>query len=101
MRRGKRCARRTVRTFELSRTTHKEKKTMFQYMHYLFNETEIRFYKKYKLFPDELFQQLQNLGFSRESFKPIQKEMDRLFLLQKEESTWTKADCDPFSGSPT
>ena len=46
-------------------------------MHYLFNETEIRFYKKYKLFPDELFQQLQNLGFSRESFKPIQKEMDR------------------------
>lgn len=33
---------------------------MFQYMHYLFNETEIRFYKKYKLFPDELFQQLQN-----------------------------------------
>lgn len=69
---------------------------MFQYMHYLFNETEIRFYKKYKLFPDELFQQLQNLGFSRESFKPIQKEMDRLFLLQKEESTWTKADCDPF-----
>lgn len=54
---------------------------MFQYMHYLFNETEIRFYKKYKLFPDELFQQLQNLGFSRESFKPIQKEMDRLFLL--------------------
>lgn len=60
---------------------------MFQYMHYLFNETEIRFYKKYKLFPDELFQQLQNLGFSRESFKPIQKEMDRLFLLQKEEST--------------
>ena len=37
-------------------------------MHYLFNETEIRFYKKYKLFPDELFQQLQNLGFSRESF---------------------------------
>ena len=31
---------------------------MFQYMHYLFNETEIRFYKKYKLFPDELFQQL-------------------------------------------
>ena len=64
---------------------------MFQYMHYLFNETEIRFYKKYKLFPDELFQQLQNLGFSRESFKPIQKEMDRLFLLQKEESTWIKA----------
>lgn len=63
---------------------------MFQYMHYLFNETEIRFYKKYKLFPDELFQQLQNLGFSRESFKPIQKEMDRLFLLQKEESTWQK-----------
>lgn len=74
---------------------------MFQYMHYLFNETEIRFYKTYKLFPDELFQQLQNLGFSRESFKPIQKEMDRLFLLQKDESTWTKADCDPFSGSPT
>lgn len=63
---------------------------MFQYMHYLFNETEIRFYKKYKLFPDELFQQLQNLGFSRESFKPIQKEMDRLFLLQKEESTWIR-----------
>ena len=53
---------------------------MFQYMHYLFNETEIRFYKKYKLFPDELFQQLQNLGFSRQSFQPIQKEMDRLFL---------------------
>ena len=101
MRRGKRCARRTVRTFELSYTTHKEKKTMYQYMHYLFNETEIRFYKKYKLFPDELFQQLQNLGFSRESFKPIQKEMDRLFLLQKEESTWIKADCDPFTGSPT
>lgn len=74
---------------------------MFQYMHYLFNETEIRFYKKYKLFPDELFLQLQNLGFSRESFKPIQKEMDRLFLLQKEESTWTKVDCDPFTGSPT
>lgn len=23
---------------------------MFQYKHYLFNETEIRFYKKYKLF---------------------------------------------------
>jgi len=85
----------------ISHTTHKEKKTMFQYMHYLFNETEIRFYRKYKLFPDELFQQLQNLGFSRESFKPIQKEMDRLFLLQKEESTWTKADCDPFTGSPT
>lgn len=36
---------------------------MFQYMHYLFNETEIRFYRKYKLFPDELFQQLQNPGF--------------------------------------
>lgn len=87
--------------FHTPYTTHKEKKTMFQYMHYLFNETEIRFYKKYKLFPDELFQQLQNLGFSRESFKPIQKEMDRLFLLQKEESTWTKADCDPFTGSPT
>lgn len=74
---------------------------MFQYMHYLFNETEIRFYKKYKLFPDELYQQLQNLGFSRQSFQPIQKEMDRLFLLQKEESTWTKADCDLFTGSST
>ena len=104
---GKRCAVVSVAhgaPFErsnISHTTHKEKKTMFQYMHYLFNETEIRFYRKYKLFPDELFQQLQNLGFSRESFKPIQKEMDRLFLLQKEESTWTKADCDPFTGSPT
>lgn len=29
MRRGKRCARRTVRTFELSHTTHKEKKQCF------------------------------------------------------------------------
>lgn len=56
---------------------------MFQYMHYLFNETEIRFYKKYKLFPDELFQQLQNLGFSRESFKPIQKRNGQIISITK------------------
>lgn len=74
---------------------------MCQYMHYLFNETEIQFYKKYKLFPDELFQQLQNLGFSREVFKPIQKEMDKIFFQQKELSTWNKADVDPFTGSTT
>ena len=74
---------------------------MYKYMHYLFNETEIQFYKKYKLFPDELFQQLQNLGFSRESFKPIQKEMDKLFFQQKELSTWNKVDADPFTGAAT
>lgn len=74
---------------------------MYKYMHYLFNETEIQFYKKYKLFPDELYQQLQNLGFSREAFKPIQKEMDKIFFQQKELSTWNKADTDPFTGSAT
>lgn len=74
---------------------------MYKYMHYLFNETEIQFYKKYKLFPDELYQQLQNLGFSRESFKPIQKEMDKIFFQQKELSTWNKADTDPFTRSAT
>ena len=46
---------------------------MFQYMHYLFNETEIRFYKKYKLFPDELFQQLQNLDNSNTLEPPRKK----------------------------
>ena len=51
MRRGKRCARRTVRTFELFTHHTQGEKTMFQYMHYLFNETEIRFYiiKMYRL----------------------------------------------------
>lgn len=74
---------------------------MYKYMHYLFTETEIQFYKKYKLFPDELFQQLQNLGFSRKAFEPIQKEMDKIFFQQKELSTWNKADTDPFTGSAT
>ncbi len=59
---------------------------MYQYMHYLFNETEIRFYKKYKLFPDELFLQLQNLGFSRESFKPIRKKWTDYFYYKKKKA---------------
>lgn len=65
--------------------------------YWLYTATEIAFYQKYKIFPDELFIKLQSFGFSREAFKPIQKEMDKIFFAEKSLAEFTPTEFDPFT----
>lgn len=71
---------------------------MNHYIQYhLYSATEIAFYQNYRIFPDDLFIKLQSLGFSRESHKPIQQEMDRIFFTAKTLSEFEPTDIDPFT----
>ena len=61
-----------------------------------YNATEKQFQKLHKYYPEELYLIIRQQGFTSESsFKPIQKEMDRIFALQKIESEF-----EPINGSP-
>lgn len=67
-------------------------------IHYnIFQSTEISFYRKFKVFPDDLFITLLNMGYSRNTFKDIQKQMDILFEQAKHDAEWQVATSDPFA----
>lgn len=62
----------------------------------IYISTEFDFKKLYHYFPDELYIKLLNLGMTKQSFKPLQKEMDRLFALQKIQSEFEQIEESPF-----
>lgn len=62
----------------------------------IYSQTEFEFKKLHHYFPDELYIKLLNLGMTSKSFEPLQKEMDRLFTLQKIQSEFEKTDISPF-----
>lgn len=63
----------------------------------VYNSTEISFYHKFKIFPDDLFITLLNMGYSRDTFKGIQEQMDILFAQAKHNAGWQTATSDPFA----
>lgn len=65
-----------------------------------YNKTEQQFYNLYHYYPDEIYIMLLSMGFSSKAFEPIQKEMDRLFQIQKIQSEFfpleSISDISPF-----
>ena len=72
----------------------------FQVKNYVYNSSnsaEQLFYKKHRFYPEQIYIKLRQLGFnSNTAFTPIQKEMDRLFALQKQENEFEKIAFSPF-----
>lgn len=57
--------------------------------HQYYNKSEQEFYKLHHYYPHEIYIMLLNMGFSSKAFEPIQKEIDRIYQLQKTESEFT------------
>lgn len=60
--------------------------------------TEAVFYKLYLIYPEDLFVYLYQQGFSRQVYKGIQAEMDRIFQAEKRGFTAMRQDAaTPFT----